>query len=104
MTTKGPMEKQGKYYINSYTPVWLRYAIELADNDEQGEGRQVLMLAPAVNDAEEYLWLETNGEPVPVGVLLPDDGGVEYLADAAEWIDEPQSKWIVGAIADLLGE
>lgn len=82
-------------YIANNTKVWCRYAIEIGDNGESGDARVSLHIAPEVGGNEvEWLYLETNGDPVPVGWLDGDE--VEFCDDSANWLD--QEPWVQEAI------
>ena|SRR5690554_2433750 len=83
-------------YITRDLAVWGRYAKSIADNGEQADHGISLMLAPEVGGQTEYLYLETNGDPVLVGWL--DDGEVELADEAREWIEDDSMAWLRDAI------
>ena len=66
-------------HLTNAIEVWSGYAIDLADNGKEGDQRIRLMIAPrcgtprlsfAYADNVEWLYLETNGDPVLVGLAL----------------------------------
>lgn len=73
MTTNTKSIGDGAYEI---IKVWGGYAIEIGDNGETADARVALMLGPAVESEDQYLWIETNGDPLMIGWL--EDGSVVY--------------------------
>lgn len=87
------LDRPATKYISPANTVWSRYAIELGDNGKPADACMTLMIAPADDASEdEFVYIETNGDPVLVGWL---DGGEVRLADNAhEWIDDEAMAWV----------
>jgi len=69
--------------------VWERYAREIADNGEGADARQRLMIAPGARPEPpcEYVYIETNGDPVYVGWIAPEKPNQLNLDPEAEsWL------------------
>jgi hypothetical protein len=87
-------------HITANIKVWAKYAQEIADNGRRGDDRQILMIGPdASGQNEEWVYLETNGDPVLVG-WVDDDTPSGYAAsnEFAPHLDNPECHWIVEAL------
>jgi hypothetical protein len=71
--------------------VWSGYAREVADNGRGADARCTLYVAPAVSSPDQYLYMETNGDPVMIGWL--EDGEVR--------LNEAQFVGAGGRVVDL---
>lgn len=86
--------------------VWSGYAHELGDNGQIADAKVTLLIGPAVESTDQYLWIETNGDPLMIG-WLNDQGGIDY--NDAEIVgsggrivdlDEEDMRWVSDAIAN----
>ena len=84
--------------------VWSGYAREIGTNGEGGDRCCTLMIGPAVKTGDEYLWIDTNGDPLMIGWL--EDGEVVY--NEAEFVgvggrivdlERDDQRWIADLIA-----
>jgi len=85
-------------WITECTRVWSLYRLKLAENEAVGHHALELFAAPAYMEDAEWLYLETNGDPVPVacirdGVLTLDD---QQDPPVRDWVTE--EPWVVEAL------
>jgi len=84
------ISKRAKW-ITANVAVWSAYARELGDNGKAGDERIALMVAPSVSTDDEYLYLETNGDPVLVGWIEDDEHRLAESFDVA-WLEA--ERWL----------
>lgn len=84
--------------------VWQRYAILLSDNRRKGDECCRLMIAPAMGADVEYLYVETNGDPVVVGRVDRDGhGSIVTFAEGYRpecWAVDGAENWIAEGLAE----
>lgn len=88
--------------------VWCGYARDLGDNGLSADAKCTLHIAPAVEDADEYIWMETNGDPLMIGWL--EDGQVvlneaEFVGVGGRVVDMERDEmtWIAEILAQEYG-
>ena len=87
-------------HISRSIKVWSGYAITLGDNGETADAKVTLMQAPEVGVSNEYLYLDTNGDPVLIGWI--EDGEVRDATEGedADSIDEwLKQEWLRDSLA-----
>jgi len=77
-------------WITNDLQIWHRYRRELADNGESADAWVGLFVAPGTSGAE-WVYLETNGDPVLVGAI-DEDGEFELSED---YPDDALEPWLV---------
>ena len=89
--------------VHDIGTVWTGYAKALGHNGETGDDHESLMVAPAVEEDAELLYITGNGDPTRVASRCELDGTMfieffdEFLVTFAENED---AKWILDAIRD----
>jgi hypothetical protein len=83
-------------HVTNDVAVWDAYRLEIADNGETGDHRQVLCVAPRTDATEEILYIHTNGDPVYVGWI--QDGAFAQAEGVDEWLGD--AEWLYNVLID----
>jgi hypothetical protein len=100
----GSDEQKRTKWITNQLEVLIRYRIELGDNGLSGDMWVGAFVAPD-ETGQEWLYLETNGDPVLVASVDKDgEQEIELGDEVVEWIKDDSCKWLVNLLGIDIAE